>query len=134
MVGRYLHRPARPGDLSARNVNHKLWKETQESADRQERTTEILQRAYLHVVPRGIEVTTRGMVLGQIAICNAGHLPARKVSSDAKIMSSDDRSLSSFEETEFPISHTNVLPAGGEMVRGTGSLNGGRAVLAANLG
>ena len=113
---------------------NKLWEETRDTADRQDRNTRILQRAYLHVLPRGIDVTQQGAVLGQVAICNSGHLPARKVSNDAKIIWSDDRSLSSFEETDIPIRHTNVVPAGGEMRRGTGTLNDGRTVLAAGRG
>jgi|HubBroStandDraft_6_1064221.scaffolds.fasta_scaffold537903_2 hypothetical protein len=111
-----------------------LWIVTWRGTGIQARDTRILQRAYLHVAPRGIEVSPQGAVTGQVAICNAGHLPARKVSSDARIMWSDDRSVSDFEEAKVPIRHTNVLPAGGEMLRGTGPLNGGRTVLATQEG
>jgi hypothetical protein len=113
---------------------NRLWEEARDTANRQERTTKTLERAYLHVLPQGIDVTVQGAVLGQIVICNAGHLPARKVSNDARIVWSDDRSLSDFEEADIPIRHTNVLPAGGQMPKGTGALNAGRTVLAAGQG
>ncbi len=49
-------------------------------------------------------------------------------------MWSNDRAKSDFEEAKIPIQHTNVVAAGGEMARGTGALNGGRAVLTAGRG
>ena len=43
---------------------------------RQIADTRILQRAYLSVEPRGIEWTTNGFLVGQVAFKNVGKLPA----------------------------------------------------------
>jgi hypothetical protein len=110
-----------------------LWWVSWRGISIQARDTRILQRAYLQVLPRGIDVTRERMVLGQIAIHNAGNLPARKVSNDAKIVWSEDRDLSTFEDATFP-QQSAVLPARSEMLRGTGALEGGRTVLAARQG
>lgn len=93
-----------------------------------------LQRAYLHVSPLGIDVTPQGAVIGRVAIHNSGHLPARRVSSNARIVWSDDRSLDIFDEPEVTIQHSNVLAVADEMPRGTGTLNDGRRVLNAGRG
>src|SRR5262245_51210058 len=45
------------------------------------RDTKILQRAYIAVEPLGIHLMQNGTeLIGHVAIKNAGHLPARKVS------------------------------------------------------
>lgn len=113
---------------------NKLWHEARETAERQERTTKILQRSYLHVLPRGIELTTRQTVLGHNSNLQRRTFTSRKVSGDAKIIWSDARSLSDFKEIDFAIDHTNFLAVGGEMAKGTGALGDGRSVLAAERG
>ena len=104
-----------------------------QSAEKQAEDTRILQRAYLTVLRGGIDFTTQGQVLGQIVIFNAGHLPARKVSSNVRILWSSDRSENTFVEPRIP-QQTNVLPVGTKMPIGTGSLESGRQRLSTGIG
>src|SRR5215831_16298029 len=54
---------------------------TRETANRQKCDTEILQRAYIAVAPRGIHLLYQGdKLIGHVSIINAGNLPARNVS------------------------------------------------------
>lgn len=58
-----------------------LWIATRETANRQKCDTEILQRAYIAVAPRGIHLLYQGdKLIGHVSIINAGNLPARNVS------------------------------------------------------
>ena len=82
--------------------------------------TAFLQRAYLTVEPRGIEITTAGHVIGQVAIKNVGHLPARGMSNEARIEWYLDRNMT-FGELDVPHSDV-VLPVQTAMPRGTGAL------------
>jgi len=67
------------------------------------RDTKILQRAYIAVEPLGIHLMQNGTeLIGHVAIKNAGHLPARKVSWLVNIHASE-----SGEERDslFPLQH-----------------------------
>jgi hypothetical protein len=60
----------------------KLWQAALDTAEKQERDTQILQRAYLAVSPRGIyslSGTSIDVCVAHICIRNVGRLPARNV-------------------------------------------------------
>jgi len=112
---------------------YRLWKSTDKLWETAEADTRIIQRAYLNVIPLGIETSRAGAVLGQVSIRNAGHLPARNVSASVKIGWSDSRAETKFDSGRVPVQST-VLPAGAEMPRGSGALESGKAVLKAKKG
>jgi hypothetical protein len=70
------------GTLALWRSTHKLWIATRDTAKRQERDTEILQRAYIAVEPAGLrEHRDRDdRIHPSIILRNVGHLPARQVS------------------------------------------------------
>ncbi|MFA6265162.1 MAG: hypothetical protein WC670_05535 [Pseudolabrys sp.] len=103
------------------------------TAERQSAETRTLQRAYLNVLPKGIETTRGGAVIGQVAIRNVGHLPARKVSISARIGWFENRTEDAFDDGQVP-EQSLVLPAGAEIPRGTGALPRGRGVLSSGKG
>jgi len=81
--------------------------------------TGILQRAYLRVEPRGVTTINDGLVfIGQIAIVNVGHLPARKVSNEISICWWPDKELSQFPDLTIT-PRDMILPVQAEMPRGT---------------
>ena len=112
---------------------YRLWKSTDKLWETAEADTRIIQRAYLNVIPRGVETNPAGAVVGQVSIRNAGHLPARNVSASVKIGWFDSRSETKFDTGRIPVQST-VLPAGAEMPRGSGALESGKAVLNAKKG
>jgi hypothetical protein len=69
--------------LSLRESTDKLGTIGNATAITQERDTKILQRAYLAVVPQGVEPkeSDKRTLLAYVGITNTGHLPARKVRS-----------------------------------------------------
>jgi hypothetical protein len=112
---------------------YRLWKSTDKLWKSAEADTRIIQRAYLNVIPLGVETSRAGAVAGQVSIRNAGHLPARSVSSSVKIGWFDNRSETKFDSGRIP-SQSTVLPAGAEMPRGSGALENGKGVLNAKTG
>jgi hypothetical protein len=54
----------------------KLWEVTRDTAKRQERDTEILQRVYIAAELGGIRDMTNGQLVGHVVFRNVGHLPA----------------------------------------------------------
>src|SRR5262249_5685929 len=81
----------------------------------------IIERAYLNVEPRGIEIDTKKDVIGQAAIVNKGRVPARKVSIFIRIKWDADENLDSFGSATIPPAK-NILPVGAEMPTGTNAL------------
>jgi hypothetical protein len=119
------------GVLAASTIG--LWIVTARGVRNQTADTRVLQRAYLNVLPLGIETTRAGAVAGQILIRNAGNLPARKVSTSVRIGHFDGRTEVDFDDGVIP-QHTIVLPAGAEMPRGSGALQDGRSLLTGRQG
>ena len=109
---------------------NKLWQEARETAERQERTTKILERAYLSVELAGInpfrslQQTLGHVVLGHVDFHNAGRLPAREISCCVKMMQSDNDAepIASFPIDDQDFFGNFVLPAGGRMRHGSSSI------------
>jgi hypothetical protein len=99
----------------------KLWIAGEKTAASQSRDTRILQRAYLAVQARGIEVSSQNQVTAGIAVLNTGRLPARKVSGYANIKWAQERDTEDFAENSI-LPHAYVLPVGEENWLGTGAL------------
>jgi hypothetical protein len=81
-----------------------------------------IERAYLSVEPRGIEIDTKKDVIGQVVLVNKGRIPARKVSLFIRMKWDADGDLDSFGKATMP-STTNILPIGAEMPSGTNPLS-----------
>jgi hypothetical protein len=109
---------------------NRLWQETRATADRQERTTKILERPYLSVEVAGInpfrslQQSVGHVVLGHVDFHNAGRLPAREISCCVKILQSDNENepIASFPIEERDFFGNFVLPAGGRMRHGSSSI------------
>jgi hypothetical protein len=95
-----------------------LWVATGTGILIQTRDTRILQRAYLSVERRGIDVTTRNQIVGQIAIVNNGRLPAKKISLFVKFTWDAHGDLRDSDFAPIPASE-NILPVGTDMLSGT---------------
>jgi hypothetical protein len=67
-----------------------LWSATKSAAERQEKDTRILQRAYVSVQAAGIRNATTGELIGHISFVNVGHLPASQVKWHLEMTASDD--------------------------------------------
>jgi hypothetical protein len=77
-----------------------LWKATKNAAERQDKTTRILQRAYISVEPAGIHpFNSRELIVGHVKFVNRGHLPARNVSNFTVITKGND----TLTEADLPI-------------------------------
>jgi hypothetical protein len=102
----------------------------------QVKDTRILQRAYVSVEPGGIEPLnsrsvshgTEDDLLGQLAMRNAGNLPARNVRWSTRIECDSNRKRSEFP-IDSKVSGNNVIPPGSVMGRGTPLIKSGNLVL-----
>jgi hypothetical protein len=94
---------------------------------RQYRQTEILQRAYLSVEPRGLHEMTDKSVISHIAIVNGGNLPAKSVRSDVRIALSDNGDKSDFEAVTIVGSGQILITPKAGIERGTPALDGNEA-------
>jgi hypothetical protein len=100
-----------------------LYKATIATAQAQSDDTRILERAYLSVKPLGIETfRTKDFVVGMIAIYNAGRLPAQKVTWTLYLEPDTDNKRKIFISKEEDFVGDNIIPAGGEMIKGTGKI------------
>jgi hypothetical protein len=89
----------------------------------QEKVTRILERAYLTVKPLGIETyRTKDNVIGLIAFCNSGRLPAKNVSWFLDRGCDTNRRLAHFPVDENHFVGSQIVPPGGEMIKGTGPI------------
>jgi hypothetical protein len=77
----------------------------------------------LSVKPLGIETfRTKDFVVGMIAIYNAGRLPAQKVTWTLYLEPDTDNKRKIFISKEEDFVGDNIIPAGGEMIKGTGKI------------
>jgi hypothetical protein len=117
------------GTLALWRSTRNLWIATRDTAKRQERDTEILQRAYISVKPLGIhpfiseDGTSSTEIVGHVNIVNVGRLPAH-------IWFSPDQPFinwspsDNLKEADLPCEEdvfVGVLGPAGEMPVGTGS-------------
>ena len=111
--------------------SNRLWKATKDAAERQVKDTEILQRAYLSVVPFGIEPfkSADGRLSCDVGFHNTGHLPARSVRWFI------DRKFSTCaKDADFPIPLDEKQWHGNNIVApGTSMRKGGVAINSAEL-
>jgi hypothetical protein len=107
--------------FSLRQSTNTLANIARETARRQERDTEILQRAYIAVEPRGIEMTTDVKLVGQIVFKNVGRLPATAFASVVKeIMVADETWVPpTLTDADLLQPGRGIVPIGGEIARGT---------------
>jgi len=69
----------------------RLWSATKSAAERQEKDTRILQRAYVSVQAAGIKnAKITGLLIGHITFLNVGHLPASEIKWHLDITPSND--------------------------------------------
>ena len=79
-----------------------------------------LQRAYLSVEPRGIEWTTKGLLVGQVAFKNVGKLPATKFISVVKIEVHHAEWVTPFlTDDALPKISPSLVPIGAEVPQGS---------------
>jgi hypothetical protein len=95
-----------------------LWSATIIGINNQSKDTRILQRAYISVATRGIEISTKDEVVGQFALVNKGRIPARKVSLVRTAKWDLDGDRSNFNDGLIPPT-PNVLPVETELPVGT---------------
>jgi hypothetical protein len=99
-----------------------LWKVTDETLRHTESTAERELRAYIGVEPRGVKrLSGKDELLGHIAICNFGKIPAKKVSYYAVTDYYSDEEKMVYKFGEIYQSKTVLAPRA-KMVFGTASV------------
>jgi hypothetical protein len=110
--------------LALKQSTDRLWKVTTNAEKARAKETEILQRAYLSAVPRGINpYLGSDSVVGHVGFKNAGNLPARNVRwfIEHSLDVSDDFDSFPIDETRFY--GKNVIVPGSEITQGTYSFD-----------
>jgi hypothetical protein len=97
-----------------------LWKATTEASKAQLDDTRILQRAYLGVIPRGIDLyrSADGRLSCDVSFVNSGNLPARNVSWVIDRKFCTDPRLNDFPIDESRIDGNNLILPHGEIRKG----------------
>jgi hypothetical protein len=98
-----------------------LWQATVDSAKRQEKDTEILQRAYVSAEPLGVEpMQDKNKVIAHVDYRNVGHLPAREFQSSYVRMkwTSDDTWGETALGIQDVLEYKSVLPVQGKVTAG----------------
>jgi hypothetical protein len=101
--------------LSTRN----LWIATRDTAKRQERDTEILQRAYIAAELGGIRNMTDGQLVGHVLFHNVGHLPATNLRDVVKKIEVQDGAWRPPTIPDTELEDHGVLPIGVRMKKGS---------------
>jgi hypothetical protein len=91
---------------------------------RQITDTRILQRAYLNVEPKGIEWSTNGFLVGQVAFKNVGKLPATAFVSVVKKIEVHDADWVTpiLTDAALPRRAPGLVPIGAEVLQGSGGI------------
>ena len=91
---------------------------------RQITDTRILQRAYLSVEPKGIEWSTNGFLVGQVAFKNVGKLPATALVSVVKKIEVHDADWVTpiLTDAALPRRVSGLVPIGAEVLQGSGGI------------
>jgi hypothetical protein len=91
------------------------------AAEVQTKDIRILQRAYIAVEPRGIDLTTDVKLVGQIVFKNVGRLPATGFASFIQGIEIADAEwiAPTLTEADLPEQGRGIVPIGGEIARGT---------------
>ena len=86
--------------------------------------TRILQRAYLSVKPKGIEWSTNGFLVGQVAFKNVGKLPATEFVSVVKKIEvhNADWVTPILTDAALPRRTPGLVPIGAEVLQGSGGI------------
>jgi hypothetical protein len=100
-----------------------LWSATRDAAKRQERDTEILQRAYVAAELGGIrDMTPNGQLVGHVIFRNVGHLPATNLRDVVKEIEIHDGAWRPPTIPDTELEEHGVLPIGVKMTKGSGGL------------
>jgi len=91
---------------------------------RQNRDTRILQRAYLSVEPKGIEWSTSGFLIGQVAFKNVGKLPATAFVGVVKKIEVHDADWVTpiLTDAALPRRTPGLVPIGAEVLQASGGI------------
>jgi hypothetical protein len=96
-----------------------LWIATRDTAKRQERDTEILQRAYIAAELGGIRDITNGQLVGHVVFRNVGHLPATNLRDVVKKIEVQDGAWRPPIIPDSQLEDHGVLPIGVRMKKGS---------------
>ena len=97
----------------------KLWIATRDTAKRQERDTEILQRAYIAAELGGIRDMINGQLVGHVVFRNVGHLPATNLRDVVKKIEVQDGAWRPQTIPDTDLEEHGVLPIGVRMKKGS---------------